>query len=418
MNNYKLKLLNIKDENITILEKVEEKYIKGVNHMLIYGVLTYKPDFCSKCGVANNSNDIIKWGFKTCKIKIPKVSNLNTILLLNKQRFLCKHCNETFVAETSLVDKYKNISINTNLQVRLLLTEKISEKDIAKFTNISPSSVDSILDDISKKSVLRHSHLPKSMNWDEFNATKDTKGKMAFIITDNSKGNIFDIQDSRKSLDLEKYFKRYPRCERNMVQYISMDFYSGYINLAKKLFKNAKIIIDRFHIVTQVYNALNITRVKLCKKNNPNYNKLKKYWKLILKNKNDLSDKKKYSKYFRKEVSQIDIVNYLINTNREFKATYDSYQGIINSIKDKDFNKFKAIINHSNKDISDKMKQAFKLYRQYEQYIENSFKYDINNGIIEGTNNLIKCIKRIAFGYRSYRHFTARIFLIKGIVKG
>ena len=38
------------------------------------------------------------------------------------------------------------------------------------------------------------------------------------------------------------------------------------------------------------------------------------------------------------------------------------------------------------------MKQALKLFREYEQYIENSFKYNINNGIIEGTNNLIKGI--------------------------
>ena len=266
--------------------------------------------------------------------------------------------------------------------------------------------------------MLRHPVLPKSMNWDEFKATNDTKGKMAFMILDNNKGNIFDLQDSRKSNDLEKYFKRYPKSQRNKVEFISMDFYTGYIYLAKKLFKNAKIVIDRFHIVVQAYNALNITRVKLCYKSNPNYNKLKTYWKLILKNKNDLQEEKKYSKHFKKEVSQIDIVNYLVNTNKEFKETYDCYQGIINSIKDKDFDKFKSIIHHPNKQISDKMKRVLKLYREYEQYIENSFIYDINNGIIEGTNNLIKCVKRIAFGYRSYKHFAARVFLIKGIVKG
>lgn len=44
------------------------------------------------------------------------------------------------------------------------------------------------------------------------------------------------------------------------------------------------------------------------------------------------------------------------------------------------------------------MKQALKLYKGNIKYIENSFKYDINNRIIEGTNNLIKCIKRIDFG--------------------
>lgn len=70
--------------------------------------------------------------------------------------------------------------------------------------------------------------------------------------------------------------------------HISTDFYSGYISLAKKKFKNANISIDRFHIVIQAYNALNITRVKLCYKSNLYYNKLKNYWKLILKNENDL----------------------------------------------------------------------------------------------------------------------------------
>ncbi len=255
------------------------------------------------------------------------------------------------------------------------------------------------------------------MNWDEFKIAKDTKGKMAFIITNNDTGNIFDIQDSRKSIDLNKYFKRYSKQERDKVKHISIDFYSGYIHLAKQLFKNADISIDRFHIVIQAYNALNTTRVKLCYKSNPNYNKLKNYWKLIVKNENDLSDEKKYSKYFKREISQKEIVQYLINTNDVLKATYECYQGIINAFKSKDFNKFKSIVLHKNKNISDKMNQALKLYNDNLKYIENSFKYDINNGIIEGTNNLIKCLKRIAFGYKKYDHFIARIFLIKGIIK-
>ena len=294
---------------------------------------------------------------------------------------------------------------------------KQSEKDISERLDISVSKIDRKLTEISSHTVLRHASLPKSMNWDKFKATKDTKGKMAFIITDNDTGNLFDIQYSRKSIDLDKYFRRYSKSERDKVKHISIDFYSGYIFLAKRLFKNENISIDRFHIVIQAYNALNTTKVKLCYKSNHNYNKLKDYWKLIVKNENDLSDKKIYSKHFKKEISQKEIVQYLINTNKELKATYECYQGLINSLKDKDFNKFKSIVLNSNINISNKMKQALKLYSNNLKYIENSFKYDINNGIIEGTNNLIKCLKRIAFGYRKYNHFIARIFLIKGIIK-
>ena len=420
INNYILNLLNIKDENIYIVKEIKEEMIKNKKYKIIEGFLSYKPEYCPHCGVVNeSSNDIIKWGYrKNCKIRIPKQNNCLTRLILHKQRFYCKHCNNTFIAETSLVDRNKNISNNTELQIVEELTHKQSEKDISERTDVSSSKVDRKISEISSHTVLRHSTLPTSMTWDEFKATKDTKGKMAFIITDNDKENIFDILDSRKSNDLEKYFLRYPRAERNKVKHISIDFYSGYISLAKKMFKNANISIDRFHIVIQAYNALNITRVKLCCKSNPYYNKLKNYWKLILKNENDLSSEKKYSKYFRKEMSQQEIVQFLVNTNKTLKATYQCYQGIINSIKENDFNKFKNIVLHKNKSISDKMKQALKLYNENINYIENSFKYDINNGIIEGTNNLIKCIKRIAFGYKRFDHFVTRIFLIKGTLKG
>ena len=419
-NNYILNLLNIKDQNIFInTNNIEERKIKNKNYKIIEGILTYKPKCCPICGVVNgSSNDIIKWGFrKNCKIKIPKISNCYSLLILHKQRFFCKHCNNTFIAETNLIDRNKNISNNTELQLNLELMQKQSEKDIAKRLDISVSKIDRKLNEISSHKVLRHETLPTSMNWDEFKATKDTKGKMAFIITNNESGNIFDIKDSRKTYDLEKYFKRYSRKERDKVKHISIDFYSGYISLAKKLFKNADISIDRFHIVIQVYNALNTARIKLCYKNNPNYKKLKDYWKLIVKNERDLSEEKKYSKHFKKDISQKEIVQYLINTDKTLEATYECYQGIINSLNDKDFNKFKSIITNENKNISDKMKQALKLFNKNIKYIENSFKYDINNGIIEGTNNLIKCLKRIAFGYRKYDHFIARIFLIKGMIK-
>ena len=419
-NDYILNLLNIKDKNIFICSNsIGEKKIKGKNYKIIEGILTYKPDYCPHCGCINlTSNDIIKWGFRrNCKIKIPKISNCFSLLLLHKQRFFCKNCNNTFIAETNLIDKNKNISNNLELQINLELMEKQSEKDIAKRLDVSVSKIDRKLNEISSHTVLRHSHLPSSMNWDEFKATKDTKGKMAFIITDNDNGNIFDINNSRKSRDLEKYFRRYPKQERDKVKHISTDFYSGYIYLAKKLFRNADISIDRFHIVVQAYVALNCTRVKLCYKSNPNYNKLKDYWKLIVKNENNLSEKRKYSKHFKKEISQKEIVQHLINSDKTLKSTYECYQGIINSLKERDFNKFKSIIFHTNKDISDKMSKALKLYKENIKYIENSFKYDINNGIIEGTNNLIKCLKRIAFGYRKYDHFIARIFLIKDIIK-
>ena len=72
----------------------------------------------------------------------------------------------------------------------------------------------------------------------------------------------------------------------------------------------------------------------------------------------------------------------------------------------------------SEKDIAQKLDISVSKVDRKLNYIENTFNTTINNGIIEGTNNLIKTIKRIGFGYKRFDHLIARIFLIKGIIKG
>lgn len=418
---YTKKILNIKDENVYFYEDcLEIKKIKGIQTKIFHGYLTYTPTCCPKCGCINRSfNDIIKWDFKkNCKIKLTKVSNYNTLLLLDKQRFFCKHCNHTFTASTDIVDFHKQISNDTRKSVILDLMTKDSEKNISFKNGISTNSTNRILHDISKDKLIKNNgKLPTSFGIDEFKATKDTISKMAFIIVDQNKKNIFDINNSRLSNDIYKYFSRYQRSERNNVKFITLDLYKPYYKLMHKLFPKAILIPDKFHIIIQIRNALDKTRISLCNKSNPNYNKLKKYWKLILKNEDELDRvNKKYSKCFNKVVSQYDIVQYLINTDTTLNYVYNLYQGIIKSIAKRDKEKFLNIIhNVDNNRINKYAKKAIKTFLNFESYIVNAFDYELSNGIVEGTNNIIKQLKHNACGYRKFAHLKARIMLIKGI---
>ena len=415
-SNYTRNILNIKDVNINFYENcLENRIIKGVETKVFRAYLTYHVHVCPFC---KHEGSIIKWNWKrNCKIKIPKISNYSAIILLDKQRFKCKHCNRTFIASSSLVDKFCNISNNTKLSIKLDLMNKISEKDIAIRNDVSHNSVNRIIESLSKKTVLPGT-LPSIINIDEFKATKDTKGKMAFHIINNRTGKTFDILESRKSNDLLKYFMRFPRKQRLNVKFIVMDMFEPYYKLFKTIFPNAIIITDKFHVVALASNALKCTRVKCMKHDKKNYNKLKHYWKLIQKFEDDLDkDNKKYSIYFGKEISEYDIVSYITNTNKELRTTYEVYQGILRSIRNKDEKLFCNIISSKHKNLSEYMNTTLKSFNKFSYHIISSFKYDLNNGVIEGINNLIKCIKRIAFGYRSFYHFKARIMLISGIYK-
>lgn len=419
-NDYTKKILNIKDENIYFDENcLNICKINGVETKIFHGKLTYTPKYCDVCGIVNEGiDDIIKWDWKrNCKIKLTKVSNYNTLLVLDKQRFYCKHCHHTFIARTNVVGFHKQVSNDTELSIKTELMNKISEKDIAKYYNVSHNTVNRIMHELSRKTVLPGT-LPTVMNFDEFKATKDTVGKMAFIITDTRTHKTFDILESRKANYLKKYFYRFPRKQRLAVKFIIIDLFGPYYDLFKSIFPNATIISDRFHIVAQANNAFKCTRVQIMKKDKKNYKKLKYYWKLLQKCELDLDEKKKkYSNHFKKEMTEYDIVQYLVNTNSILKETYNIYQGIIKSIRNKDINLFIKIIEAKHNNVSEYMKNTLKTYRKFKTFIINSLKYNYNNGLIEGTNNLIKCIKRIAFGYKSFSHFKTRILLVTGIYK-
>lgn len=128
---YTKEILNIKDKNIYFYENcLEIKRINNVETKIFHGFLTYIPECCPKCGCVNEGfDDIIKWNFKrNCKIKITKVCGFNSLLLLDKQRFFCKHCRKTFTASTNVIDFHKQISNDTNLNIKLELMQKGSKK--------------------------------------------------------------------------------------------------------------------------------------------------------------------------------------------------------------------------------------------------------------------------------------------------
>ena len=115
-------------------------------------------------------------------------------------------------------------------------------------------------------------------------------------------------------------------------------------------------------------------------------------------------------------MTEIDVVNYLVNSNDELKDTYQAYQDLLYALQRDDINVFEAALDNSYNNLSSYMKTSIKTLKSFTAYIENTFKYKYHNGFIEGNNNFIKGIKRIAFGFRSFRRFKARIMICKGLI--
>ena len=414
-----LDLLNIKDKNIKLIDnfyKMEK--IDNIDYKIIEAKLSYEPLYCLKCGcVFDNDNTYEKNGFKTSDILMLDVANYGCILRLHKQRFICHSCNKKFFATTKIVDDGCFISNQVKYAIALELKNKISEKDIAKRYRVSPNTVERIIDSYYETKKLYKHHLPEVLSFDEFKSVKSADGAMSFHMVDGKTGKTIDIVEDRRLNSLLTYFSYYTHKARSKVKLIVIDMYSPYISLIKVMFPNAEIIIDKFHLTQLISTALNKTRVMLMKKDKKNYNKLKRYWRLILKPRNEL-DISKWRKYrcFDSLMTQQDVVNYLINTSEKLRQTYEVYQNILSAIQSNDYLELKKALNTQNDKISNYMKTSIKTLKKYLPYIKNTLSNPYHNGFVEGNNNFIKVIKRIAFGFRSFRRFKARIMICKNLL--
>lgn len=415
---YILKMLNMEDENIHFYKEfVNDEFINGKRCLVFKAYLTYIPEYCPKCGSCYDEK-IEKHGFKKSLIKIPAVSKLNTYLSLDKQRYHCHHCNKTFTCITNIINYGCNISNNTKHSIVADLTKKRSEKDISIDNNVSTNTVERITDSYFElDNKVYKNTLPQALSFDEFKSVKSADGAMSFQICNAKNGKIVDIVEDRKLNNLMKYFSRYSRQSRMNVKVIVIDMYTPYVSLIKVMFPDAKIVIDKFHLIELISRSLNKTRIKLMNKNKDNYNKLKRYWKNILKSRFELNSSS-WKKYpcFKELTTEQDIVDYLVSLDSELEETYQVYQDLLYALQNNNLSVLETTLNMKYNNISGYMKTSIKTLKGYLEYIKNTFTTNYHNGYVEGNNNFIKVLKRIAFGFRSFTRFKARIMICKGLI--
>ena len=415
ISNSILKSLNMKDENIIFNEKfIENRKINGKRVLVYKGYLKNDYEYCPICGCIND-NSIVKNGTRKSLIKIPKVSELISYLELTKQRYKCNSCNKRFTVQTNVVDYRCRISNNTKLSVINYVKDILSNLFIAKHHNISNMTVQRLIDRIYDNKKLYKHYLPEAICIDEFTALKRT---MAFNICNAKTGKTIDLVLDRTIANLEKYFSYYLKEAREKVKYVVMDMYKPYIELIKESFPNALIIIDMFHIVQLISKSLNKTRIKIMKKDKINYRKYKRYWRLLLKPRLEL-DSSYWKKYicFKNLMTEVDVVNYLLEQNEELKETYNLYQSILYYLQRKDYKLFKEIISKEYQNISEYMNTSLNTLREFSSHIKNTLEQPYSNGVMERNNNTCKLIKRVAYGYRNFNNFKAKILIITNIFR-
>ncbi|CJQ58054.1 transposase-like protein%2C IS1167 [Streptococcus pneumoniae] len=85
--------------------------------------------------------------------------------------------------------------------------------------------------------------------------------------------------------------------------------------------------------------------------------------------------------------------------------------------QNKEPEKFFGLIEDNLKQVHPIFQTVFKTFLKDKEKIVNALQLHYSNAKLEATNNLIKLIKRNAFGFRNFENFKKRIFIALNIKK-
>lgn len=413
-SHYTKLLLGIKDPHLTIDESLATVTSGGVSAHVLHGSLAANHTHCPHCHQAR----LIKWGTKTVTIKLGEFNGQLIRLELVKQRQRCKSCLKTCLPTSTLVDKHCAIANQLKRAVLLALQETRSMTAIAKNFGISPSSVIRFMRQVTDALAPKYNQLPAHLSLDEFKSVKRVPGSMSCVLLDNQTHQLVDVLENRTQAYLHEHFMRYDRAARLAVQTITMDMYGPYKNFLPRLFPNATVIIDRFHLIQRLNTGLDRIRRQTMNRlrylQPTYYRKLKRYWKLYLKHEWSLnSTHYHYHRLFGGRITERGVVDYLLSLSPRLETAHRWLNDFKEAILDNNSDQFEHLLQEAKKyQLPKEVRRVVRTLESYRQEILNTFRYSLSNGPIEGINHKIKNLKRSGYGYRNFYNLQSRIRLV------
>lgn len=372
-------------------------------------------NICPQCG----STNIIKFGKKDRTIRDDYISNRPTFITIYYNRLKCKDCHKMY-NDTLQCLHPESISMSLKLNILEDLKHDITFTTIANRRNTSVQTVIDIFE-----SYVSFDRVPFGdvVCMDEFKNLKHSKGKYAFVMYDPNAHVINDILEDRLQENIDHYLYQISWKEKEKVKYVITDMSESYASIIRRHFPRATHIIDTFHFLRYVEDALNDVRIRVQSEfgeNTKEYRILKKHWRILSTYYLDVEDRELYNNIRKKSTSIQEIIDDSLALSPDLEEAYTLTQKFLQGVREVKYEEANEWITQWIDSLKESRNKEFQklagMFSNWKNEIINSFirfgEKKLHNGYIEGMNNKIKVIKRIAYGYTNFTHFRNRIMYI------
>ena len=327
-------------------------------------------------------------------------------LKINRRQMKCNKCGKKFAEELNYVPKKRTYTE----RFRKKIVEEVLNSDIrntGKRNKVSEQEIETMLKDIGEELMKIKPKDLKRLGIDEIAMIKG-QGNYYAVLVDIDLGQMIGIVEKRTEEALIEYLKGWGEEVLGQIMEVSMDMWTGYKNVARKLMPQAQIVADRFHVMKQVNEELDKARKEVKKeaikiKNKKEKEKIleglakSKY--VLLKNEENLKEEEKTK---LKEVFKISsLLGEMHKLKEDFREIFEKntdWEGGLSA-------------------LTDWMKEAMVYFpkscgtiRRWIDEITAYFDNRTTQGTVEGINNKLKLIKSRGYGFRSFKILVLDVF--------
>ena len=382
MTDYTAKLLNLEDVIITNVENISDQ-------LHIYIELPRRKHVCPCCGAETDRVHDYRWQ----KIKDVPLAR-DTFLHLRKRRYRCE-CGKRFFEKNAFLPRYYRVTSRLVAEIIFAFKKTISAKEIGCRYNVSGMTAMRYFNLFNRKLT----KLPEVISLDEFKGNSGGQ-KYNSIIVDPKEKEVLDVLPNRFENDLVKYFSQFTN--KNDVKYFICDMNPHFRQAAKICFPQAIIVADKYHVIRQVYWAMENVRKNEQNKLSTRFRKyFKKSRNLLLKRTENLTEE---------EIDRLSLMFEIAPRLADAYRIKNDFLAVIRS-KSSSEGKQRLVDWLYSVEVMDlpEFHDCTKAYHNWFREILNSMDVPWTNGFIEGCNNKTKVLKRVTYGMRNFDNLRKRI---------
>ena len=364
----------------------------------IDAVATTEPVACPHC----RHDKLDGFGRREQMVKDLPMHGKRVGIYIDTRRYRCKACRKTFYETLPAINEKRAM---TNRLVEWVGKQAVKRTfaSIAEEVGIVEGTVRLIFKDyVADLSDKIRFETPKWMGIDEIHLIRP-RGVIANI----QNNTIVELLPNRNKETMIRYLSNLEG--RQQVQYVAMDMWLPYKDVVEAVMPQAKVVIDKFHVVKMANEAFEKVRKSYRESLTPKQRRGLMHDRFVmLKREHDLSDREALLlSGWLKNYPELGMAYRL---KEDFFKIYDARTKEEALLR---FSMWDRAVTH---EVRDAFSDLIRAWRNWHPYILAYFDHPVTNAYTESLNSLIRVMNRLGRGY-SFEALRAKILFSEGAFK-